>query len=183
MDTLLNNLLFPIVRPFKSERAPRSEEDALVAPLPDLLLSRLSVGVFYQVFNPHKEELSRYFGHLLGEYVGIVLRIRCARLSSWLGVYTRLQKRSDRINVSSPDADHRGVRAGALAGWRVALEQAMSPALRGLVIDRGLHANCVDIGLGRGTGDRCLRERVFYTERPPPPQQLPPRDAGSRAPH
>jgi hypothetical protein len=67
-------LSYPIVRPFESERIPRVEEDALVAPLPDLLLSRLSVGVFYQVFNRHKEEFSRYFGHLLGEYVGIVMR-------------------------------------------------------------------------------------------------------------
>lgn len=67
-------LSYPIVRPFASEEAPRPEEDAMVAPLPDLLLSRLSVGVFYQVFNRHKEEFSRYFGHLLSEYVGIVLR-------------------------------------------------------------------------------------------------------------
>lgn len=65
---------YPIVRPFASEQAPRAEEDALVVPLPDLLLSRLSVGVYYQLFNRHKEEFTRYFGHLFGEYVGIVLR-------------------------------------------------------------------------------------------------------------
>ena len=67
-------LSHPIVRPFASEEAPRAEEDALVVPLPDLLLSRLAVGVYYQMFNRHKEEFSRYFGHLFGEYVGIVLR-------------------------------------------------------------------------------------------------------------
>jgi hypothetical protein len=65
---------YPIVRPFTFEQAPRTEEDALVVPLPDLLLSRLSVGIFYQMFNCHKEEFSRYFGHLLGEYIGIILR-------------------------------------------------------------------------------------------------------------
>ncbi len=65
---------YPVVRPFASERAPRAEEDALVVPLPDLLLSRLSVGVYYQMFNRHKEEFTRYFGHLFGEYVGMVLR-------------------------------------------------------------------------------------------------------------
>ena len=66
--------LYPIVRPFASERGQQAEEDALVAPLPDLLLSRLSVGIYYQMFNRHKEEFSRYFGHLLGEYVGVVLQ-------------------------------------------------------------------------------------------------------------
>jgi len=65
---------YPVVRPFASEQAPRLEEDALVAPLPDLLLYRLSAGIYYQMFNVYKEEFSRYFGHLLGEYVGIVLR-------------------------------------------------------------------------------------------------------------
>lgn len=65
---------YPLVRPFGAERIPQAEEDALVAPLPDLLLSRLSVGVYYQLFNRYKEEFSRYFGHLFGEYVGVVLR-------------------------------------------------------------------------------------------------------------
>jgi len=65
---------YPIVRPFASGKSLRIEEDALVAPLPDLLVSRLSVGIYYQMFEHHKEEFSRYFGHLLGEYVGIVLQ-------------------------------------------------------------------------------------------------------------
>ena len=67
-------LSYPVVRPFESERAPRAEEDALVVPLPDLLLSRLSVGVYHQMLNRHKEEFTRYFGHLFGEYVGMVLQ-------------------------------------------------------------------------------------------------------------
>lgn len=65
---------YPIVRPFTFEQTSLAEDDALVVPLPDLLLSRLSVGVYYQMFNCHKEVFSRYFGHLLGEYVGLVLR-------------------------------------------------------------------------------------------------------------
>lgn len=64
----------PVVRPFASEQSPRLEEDALVAPLPDLLLYRLSTGIYYQMFNSYKEQFSRYFGHLFGEYAGIVLR-------------------------------------------------------------------------------------------------------------
>lgn len=67
-------LSYPVVRPFASEQAPRAEEDALVVPLPDLLLSRISVGIYYQMCNRHKEEFTRYFGHLFGEYVGMVLR-------------------------------------------------------------------------------------------------------------
>ena len=65
---------YPVVRPFACDQAPRLEEDALVAPLPNLLLYRLSTGIYYQMFNSHKEKFSRYFGHLLGEYAGIVLK-------------------------------------------------------------------------------------------------------------
>lgn len=66
--------LYPIVRPYQFEHTPPPEEDAMVAPLPDLILSRLSVGIFYQVFNEHRTEFSQYFGHLFSEYVGTVLR-------------------------------------------------------------------------------------------------------------
>jgi hypothetical protein len=65
---------YPVIRPFASEQTPRLEEDALVAPLPDLILYRLSTGIYYQMFNSYKEDFSRYFGHLFGEYTGIVLR-------------------------------------------------------------------------------------------------------------
>lgn len=67
-------LSYPVVRPFASGRTLRAEEDALVVPLPDLLVSRLSVGVYHQMLNRHKEAFTRYFGHLFGEYVGMVLR-------------------------------------------------------------------------------------------------------------
>lgn len=66
--------MYPIVRPYLFDRAPPPEEDAMVAPLPDLILSRLSVGIFYQVFNQHKTGFSQYFGHLFSEFVGTVLR-------------------------------------------------------------------------------------------------------------
>ena len=66
--------MYPLVRPYRFDHTPPPEEDAMVAPLPDLILSRLSVGIFYQVFNQHRTEFSQYFGHLFNEYVGTVLR-------------------------------------------------------------------------------------------------------------
>lgn len=66
--------MYPIVRPYRFDQIPPPEQDALVAPLPDLILSRMSIGIFYQVFNEHKTEFSQYFGHLFSEYVGTVLR-------------------------------------------------------------------------------------------------------------
>ena len=67
-------LLYPIVRPYQFDELPPPEEDAMVAPLPNLILSRVSVGIFYQLFNRHRTEFSQYFGHLFSQYVGVVLR-------------------------------------------------------------------------------------------------------------
>lgn len=67
-------LLQPIVRPYQFDELPPPEEDAMVVPLPNLILSRVSVGIFYQLFNSHRTEFSQYFGHLFSEYVGVVLR-------------------------------------------------------------------------------------------------------------
>lgn len=66
--------MYPIARPYQFDQIPPPEQDALVAPLPDLILSRLSIGIFYQVFNEHRTKFSQYFGHLFSEYVGTVLR-------------------------------------------------------------------------------------------------------------
>jgi hypothetical protein len=67
-------LSYPIVRPYRFEQAPPPEKDAMVAPLPNLILSRLSVGIFYQLYNHHSTKFSEYFGHLLEEYVGVILQ-------------------------------------------------------------------------------------------------------------
>ncbi len=67
-------LLYPIIRPFLSYGPPPLDKDAMVAPLPNLILSRLSVGIFYQMFNHYKTGFSQYFGYLFEMYVGVVLK-------------------------------------------------------------------------------------------------------------
>ncbi|MDJ1183044.1 hypothetical protein [Roseofilum casamattae] len=62
----------PIVKFCKDQRATR--RDLLHAPIPDLITSRVSEGIYYQMFNIYKGKFSQYFGHVFEHYVGIVLK-------------------------------------------------------------------------------------------------------------
>jgi len=67
-------LQFPIILPCRGKGFANCNQDFMCAPVPDLINERLSSGVFYQLFNAYKEDFSKYFGHVLEEYVGIILR-------------------------------------------------------------------------------------------------------------
>ena len=66
--------LFPIVRPWQQKKAFLMDLDRLVAPIPNLLLYRISTGVFYDLFNHFKTDFSNYFGHVFEAYIGRILR-------------------------------------------------------------------------------------------------------------
>lgn len=64
---------FPIIRPWQQSKRTGRAQDRMTAPLPELILWRISTGVYYQMREQYKEFLS-YFGHLFEAYVGEVLR-------------------------------------------------------------------------------------------------------------
>ncbi len=66
-------LLYPIVRPCQNKQFSTSDKDFIHAPVPELVASRISIGIFYQMFNAYTTEFSDYFGHLFEKYVGLVL--------------------------------------------------------------------------------------------------------------
>ncbi len=67
-------MVFPLIRPWPLEIGARMEFDRMIAPLPDLLLYRLTSGVYYDMHMRWRDSFDEYFGHLLTLYVGRLLR-------------------------------------------------------------------------------------------------------------
>lgn len=66
--------LHPIVRPWRQKRTVDQDQDRMLAPIPNLIAQRISMGIFYQMFNHYKTEFSKYFGHVFEAYVGCILK-------------------------------------------------------------------------------------------------------------
>ncbi len=64
----------PLIRPWPLTGSTTFDDDRFIAPLPELILTRLSEGIYHQLFQAHREPFSQYFGHLFEEYVGLLLR-------------------------------------------------------------------------------------------------------------
>lgn len=65
--------IFPIVRPWRKIIHTTSDEDRFIVPLPDLILYRLSSGIYEELVYNFKEKFTRYFGFVFQEYVGQIL--------------------------------------------------------------------------------------------------------------
>jgi len=50
------------------------DEDRMVAPIPNLVVLKNSIGIFYEMFNRYGIEFSNYFGAVFETYVGHVLQ-------------------------------------------------------------------------------------------------------------
>ena len=74
----LNPLLkYPIIRLCKHSNQNNPKDDKFIAPVPNLLIYRLTTGLYYQLFNMNvgeKEKFSREFGKLFESYTGELLR-------------------------------------------------------------------------------------------------------------
>ena len=73
----LNPLLeYPIIRLWKHSNQNNPKDDKFIAPVPNLLIYRLTTGLYYQLFNMKegKEKFSREFGKLFEDYTGKLLR-------------------------------------------------------------------------------------------------------------
>ncbi len=66
--------MYPIVRPWRQKEVASMDEDRLIAPLPDLIVSRISLGIFYQMFNYYLTDFSNYFGYVFETYIGRILQ-------------------------------------------------------------------------------------------------------------
>ncbi|MGD0767476.1 MAG: hypothetical protein ABSB42_04550 [Tepidisphaeraceae bacterium] len=65
---------FPLIRPWPGGDAGQVDSDRMIAPIPDLILYRITSGIYYHMRHRWKDEFDRYFGHLLNAYVGRLLK-------------------------------------------------------------------------------------------------------------
>lgn len=63
----------PIIRPWKKRNGTSLDNDRLIAPLPNLIIAKLSEGIYRHLFHEHRGEFASYFGYLFEAYVGVVL--------------------------------------------------------------------------------------------------------------
>ncbi len=66
--------VYPIVRPWPKREYTTLDEDRLIAPLPGLILTRLSEGIYHQLFNRYRDEFAKYFGYVFETYAGEILQ-------------------------------------------------------------------------------------------------------------
>jgi hypothetical protein len=66
--------VYPIVRPWPKRIHTTLDEDRLIAPIPNLILSRLSDGIYKQLVDVHRQTFSQYFGSVFQAYVGEILK-------------------------------------------------------------------------------------------------------------
>ena len=66
-------LSYPIIRPSQNKQFSTPDKDFIHAPVPELVASKMSSGIFYQMFNKYGTEFSEYFGFVFERYVGLVL--------------------------------------------------------------------------------------------------------------
>jgi len=64
---------YPLIRPWPAD-SPIGAEHRICVPLPDLVVHRMSPGIFYEMFNEYGIKFAEYFGFLMQEYVGEILR-------------------------------------------------------------------------------------------------------------
>jgi hypothetical protein len=64
---------YPIIRPCQDKQFSNQDRDFFHAPVPELVGSRISTGIFYQMYNEYGTEFSAYFGHVFEKYVGLVI--------------------------------------------------------------------------------------------------------------
>lgn len=65
--------VFPVVRPWERKTTPSFNEERFIVPLPQLVLSKMSEGIYSQMFYTYREDFAKYFGVLFENYVGEIL--------------------------------------------------------------------------------------------------------------
>lgn len=65
--------IYPILRPWTNRALSSNKESRFIAPLPHLVLPRMSEGIYGQLFHRFRDQFSTYFGILFENYVGEIL--------------------------------------------------------------------------------------------------------------
>lgn len=65
--------LFPIIRPWMDSHLKEQKEDRFIAPIPELVIYRFTIGLYYQLFSTFKLDFSKSFGALFELYIGKIL--------------------------------------------------------------------------------------------------------------
>ncbi len=66
-------LQYPIVLPCSGTGFGNNQKVFMCAPVPSLIDERMSIGIYYQLFNQFNDKFTNYFGHVLEEYLGTLL--------------------------------------------------------------------------------------------------------------
>ena len=66
-------VVHPVIRPWPKHADTSLIDDRLIAPLPELILSRISEGFYQQMFFHYRNDFSDFFGHVFEAYVGEIL--------------------------------------------------------------------------------------------------------------
>jgi hypothetical protein len=64
----------PLIRPWGNEPFWSERGGRMIAPVPDLVASRVSLGIYHQMLTAYGTQFSQYFGHVFSEYCGYLLR-------------------------------------------------------------------------------------------------------------
>jgi hypothetical protein len=64
---------YPLVFPCKSKGFGNLGQEFMCAPVPGLIDERMSLGIYYQLYNNFGSEFSDYFGYVLEEYLKLIL--------------------------------------------------------------------------------------------------------------
>lgn len=67
-------ILRPLIRPWRQKKHVSMDNDRLVAPVPNLVVLKNSIGIFYEMFNRYGIEFANYFGEVFETYIGNILQ-------------------------------------------------------------------------------------------------------------
>jgi len=64
---------YPLIFPCKSKGFGNVGQDFMCAPVPGLIDERMSIGIYYQLYNKFGQKFFNYFGYVLEEYLKLIL--------------------------------------------------------------------------------------------------------------
>jgi len=64
---------YPLIFPCKTKGFGNFGQDFMCAPVPRLIDERMSLGIYYQLYNKFDQKFSNYFGYVLEEYLKLIL--------------------------------------------------------------------------------------------------------------
>jgi len=159
--------LRPLVRPWRQKKHVSMDEDRLVAPIPNLVVLKNSIGIFYEMFNHYGLDFSNYFGVVFETYIGKILQ-HCGKTSELIAESSIRQayppekgKVPDWIVVEEDSAilveckATRFSKAALLTGDESAINDSLKQVIKGLRQLADFRQACLARTTGLGILDGC----------------------------